>query len=167
RLILRFALCNEVIRHLDFRQQCTFARLVGYDGLELAPFTLGSEPHRLTVEEVRILRNIAASEGVSVVGVHWLLAAPEGLSITTEDDEIFARTLDVGRALIDVCGELGGTYVVHGSPAQRVLEPGREARGRARAIDYFSEMAKAAERANISYCLEPLARASTNFIITL
>ena len=33
------SLCNEVIRELSFPQQCEFARKVGYDGLEIAPFT--------------------------------------------------------------------------------------------------------------------------------
>ena len=40
------SLCNEVIRELPF-EQCAFARKVGYDGLEIAPFTLGEEPHLL------------------------------------------------------------------------------------------------------------------------
>ena len=41
---MRIALCNEVIRELAFERQCEFARKVGYDGLEVAPFTLGDEP---------------------------------------------------------------------------------------------------------------------------
>ena len=44
---MRISLCNEVIRELPFERQCVFARQVGYDGLEIAPFTLGDEPHLL------------------------------------------------------------------------------------------------------------------------
>ena len=44
---MRIALCNEVIRELPFERQCAFARAVGYDGLEIAPFTLSPEPHAL------------------------------------------------------------------------------------------------------------------------
>ena len=43
---MKLALCNEVIREFEFSRQCEFAAAVGYDGLEIAPFTLGDEPHR-------------------------------------------------------------------------------------------------------------------------
>jgi hypothetical protein len=35
---MRISLYSEVIRELP-EQQCAFARAVGYDGLEIAPFT--------------------------------------------------------------------------------------------------------------------------------
>ena len=43
----RLALCNEVVRELAFADQCALAKGLGYDGLEIAPFTLSDEPHRL------------------------------------------------------------------------------------------------------------------------
>src|SRR4029077_17312211 len=43
--LMRISLCNEVVRELSFERQCAFARAVGYDGLEIAPFTLGQDPH--------------------------------------------------------------------------------------------------------------------------
>ena len=46
---MRTSLCNAVIRELPFEQQCGFATAVGYDGLEIAPFTLSDEPHLLTL----------------------------------------------------------------------------------------------------------------------
>jgi len=36
------ALCNEVLAEMPFERQCEFAAATGYDGLELAPFTLSS-----------------------------------------------------------------------------------------------------------------------------
>jgi D-psicose/D-tagatose/L-ribulose 3-epimerase len=44
----RISLCNEVLRTLDFPAQCALARGLGYDGLEVAPFTLSDEPDRLS-----------------------------------------------------------------------------------------------------------------------
>ena len=41
---MKLALCNEVIREMDFPAQCDFAAKLGYDGLELAPFTLDENP---------------------------------------------------------------------------------------------------------------------------
>ena len=37
---MRLALCNEVIREMDLSRQAAFAAALGYDGLEIAPFTL-------------------------------------------------------------------------------------------------------------------------------
>ena len=164
---MRIHLCNEVVRDMDFPSQCRFARECGYDGLEVAPFTLGSAPHVLSTDRRRELRAIAAGEGVEIAGLHWLLAVPAGLSITSEDDAVAAQTLQVGRRLVDLCRELGGSYLVHGSPAQRQLSPGREAEGRGRATAYFAAIAEAAESAGVSYIVEPLARVDTALISSI
>ena len=59
---MRISLCNEVIAGFDFARQCEFARAVGYDGLEIAPFTLDTldeEPHRLSPARRAEIRRIA------------------------------------------------------------------------------------------------------------
>lgn len=157
-------LCNEVIRELDFRAQCAFARAVGYDGLEIAPFTLGATPHDLPRPVIGEIRATAEGEGMPIAGLHWLLAAPEGLSITSTDDVVWRRTVEVGSRLVMLCAEFGGRYLVHGSPGQRRLEAGREAEGRDRAIAYFAAMAAEAEKAGVAYLIEPLARKDTAFV---
>jgi D-psicose/D-tagatose/L-ribulose 3-epimerase len=160
-------LCNEVIRGLNFPQQCRFVRETGYDGLEIAPFTLADDPARLSSETIGNLRAAADGEGVEIAGLHWLLAAPEGLSITSGDAATAARTLDVGRRLVDMCRQLGGRYLVHGSPAQRQLEPGREDEGRKHALQYFRAIASAASAADVTYIIEPLSRLDTGLITTV
>ena len=44
---MKIALCNEVLRDMEFAAQCDYAAALGYDGLEVAPFTLSDEPHLL------------------------------------------------------------------------------------------------------------------------
>ncbi len=66
-----------------------------------------------------------------------------------------------------LCAELGGEILVHGSPDQRVLEPGDEANGRKRGIECFAAVADAAAQARVTYCIEPLARNQTAFINTV
>jgi D-psicose/D-tagatose/L-ribulose 3-epimerase len=41
---VRVALCNEVIAPMPFPRQCEYAAKLGYDGLEIAPYTLSEEP---------------------------------------------------------------------------------------------------------------------------
>ncbi|MBX3455446.1 sugar phosphate isomerase/epimerase family protein [Ferrovibrio sp.] len=164
---MRFSLCNEVLRPLPFAAQCEMAAALGYDGLEVAPFTLGDAPHRLPAAKRRALRRQAEDAGLAVTGLHWLLVAPEGLSIVSEDADIRRQTVDVIAALCALCADLGGSYLVHGSPAQRRLPEGQEIEAAKRAVDVLAQAAQAAERAGVVYCLEPLHRGETNFVNTI
>ncbi len=165
---MRIALCNEVLRELPVEAQARLAAALGYDGLEIAPFTLDpDEPHRVATGTVAAVRRAVADAGIVVSGLHWLLVAPAGLSITSGDPEVKAKTRAVMQGLVRLCAELGGTYLVHGSPAQRMLEAGAEADGRARALAFFGAAARAAEAAGVTYILEPLSPDQTNFVTTL
>ena len=91
---MRIALCNEVLRELEFAAQCALAKGLGYDGLEVAPFTLSEQPHRLPQVRRAELRRIAGDHGIAITGLHYLLLAPEGLSITSPDPGVRARTIE-------------------------------------------------------------------------
>ncbi|MCR8723176.1 sugar phosphate isomerase/epimerase family protein [Frigidibacter sp. ROC022] len=164
---MKIALCNEVIRELPFAEQCALAAGLGYDGIEIAPFTLDAAPHLLSPARIAEIRRAAQEAGLAISGLHWLLLAPEGMSITSPDPEVRRFTEDTVRRLVDLCAELGGGYVVHGSPGQRMLARGREAEDRANALAYFAAMAEAAEAAGITYLLEPLSPEKTNFIVNV
>ena len=161
---MRIALCNEVIREMEFAAQCEFAAALGYDAVELAPFTLGEAPHLLGVEARRALRRAASDAGIVIASLHWLLVTPKGLSITTAEPDVRARTLEVMRRLIGFCAEVGGSVLVHGSPAQRRIADCQDA---ARGRDAFAAIAEDAEAHGVTYCIEPLAPRETNFINTV
>lgn len=165
---MRIALCNEVIAPMPFPKQCEYAAKLGYDGLEIAPYTLSDEPHRLGAAQLAAARAAAADAGVAITGLHWLLIKPPGLSISTRDDAVRKRTVDVMLAYVDQCAELGGRYLVHGSPQQRRVESGdTRAAAMARAQQSFAAVAERAERAGVIYCIEPLSSDQTPLINTL
>lgn len=164
---LRINLCTEVVRELDFRGQCAFARAAGYDGLEVAPFTLAADPTALPDRRIGELRRIADGEGIAIAGLHWLLAEPAGLSITSPDAAVSRATREAGRRLVDLCAGLGGSYLVHGSPGQRRIEPGHEKESREQALAYFAATAEAASAAGLRYVIEPLARVDTGLVNTV
>ena len=164
---MRISLCNEVIRELSFERQCAFARTVGYDGLEIAPFTLGEDPHLIAPSQRTRLRAAAAAEGIVITSLHYLMLAPPGLSITSEASAEHQRSIDVIRRLCDLAADLGARILVHGSPAQRRLEVGREAEGRKRAVQAFAAAAEAAGNAGVTYCIEPLAITETKLVNTV
>lgn len=158
------ALCNEVVRDRPFAAQCDLAAALGYDALEVAPFTLAEDPAALAPARIASLRRAAEAAGVRVSGLHWLLTAPPGLSITSADPAVRARTLAHMHAMIDLCAALGGDVLVHGSPDQRRLSgedpEGDAERGRAA----FADVAEHAHRAGVRYCIEPLSPQETRFV---
>jgi D-psicose/D-tagatose/L-ribulose 3-epimerase len=165
---LRFTLCNEVIREMDFSAQCEFAAKLGYMGLELAPFTVDETPHLMPESRRRELRRAAEDAGIAITGLHWLLITPEGLSLNSPDDAVRAKTTDVMERLVGLCADLGGSVLVHGSPKQRSVPEGEDPEPwRARTIDVMATVARFAEAAGVTYCVEPLARNETNFINTI
>jgi D-psicose/D-tagatose/L-ribulose 3-epimerase len=165
---MKLSLCNEVLREFDFARQCAFAAELGYAGLEVAPFTLGEHAYRMAPAERAALRRSAKDAGVAVSGLHWLLVAPPGLSITSADRAVWDRTVEVMRRLVELCAELGGDYLVHGSPAQRrISDAGDRAEAAKRGEAAWAAVADDAAKARLVYCVEPLAAPDADFVNTL
>lgn len=165
---MKLSLCNEVLRDLDFAAQCAMAAKLGYDGLEVAPFTLSEAPHLLSAGQRTALRRTAKDSGIAITGLHWLLVTPQGLSLNGQDSAARAATIEMMERLVDLCADLGGSVLVHGSPTQRSIADGDDVvAGRRWAVEGWRAAARAAERAGVIYCIEPLSRAETNFINTI
>ncbi|HYG55171.1 MAG TPA: sugar phosphate isomerase/epimerase family protein [Burkholderiales bacterium] len=153
---------------MPFPAQCEYAAKLGYDGLEIAPYTLSEEPHRMGAARIAATRAAAEDAGIAITGLHWLLVRPHGLSISAKDEGIRQKTVGVMHALVDLCAELGGRYLVHGSPQQRRIEAGEtRAAATARAKETFAAVAERAQKAGVFYCIEPLAADATPLINTL
>ena len=165
---MRIALCNEVLRPLPFEAQCKAAAAMGYDGLELAPFTLDDDTESLTEQRMVEFARVARDHGLTIDGLHWLLVKPAELSITSPDAAQRARTVEWMRRLCALCAAAGARYLVHGSPAQRLVAPGEtHAIALARARDAFAAAGEAARACGVTYCIEPLSRDQTPIVNTV
>lgn len=165
---MMLSLCNEVLGTLPFAEQCRLAQSLGYGGLELAPFTVSADPTAMTMAQAQQLARIAQDHGLVITGLHWLLVKPEGLSITHPDAAVRQRTVNFMQFLCELCAALGGRYLVHGSPKQRLIHEGdTHAVALARATDCWALAAQAAQRAGVTYCIEPLSADQTPVVNTL
>lgn len=165
---MKLALCNEVLQPLAFEQQCVLAAQLGYDALELAPFTLAQDPQTLNGAISHHLLRTAQSHGLCISSLHWLLVKPDGLSLVTRDAALRQRTIDLLRRLIDFAGHCGATVLVHGSPKQRSPEPGQSVLDATfRLEEALAELAPRALDAGVTYCLEPLSPFETPVINTV
>jgi sugar phosphate isomerase/epimerase len=165
---MKIALCNEVLAPLELADQCELAARLGYDGLEIAPFTLAEAPDRITAAEARALRAVVESSGLVVTGLHWLLVRPPGLSVTGPDAGLRQRTFEVAARLVALCAELGGTVLVHGSPKQRAVAPGETPEvARKRLVEFLARIAEVAARHGVTYCIEPLSPRETALVTSV
>src|SRR5215210_1027814 len=121
---MKFAICNELFEGWEFDRVCRFVKSAGYDGLEVAPFTLAPRITDLPGTRRAELRRQADDAGVEILGLHWLLAKTDGLYLTSPDRAVRERTATYLVALAEACRDLGGSVMVFGSPKQRSLLPG-------------------------------------------
>ena len=101
----KYAICNEIMQDWDWARQCRYAAAAGYEGIEVAPFTLGDHVDDISMDRRAELRGIAEEAGVDILGLHWLLVTPEGLHTTTPDEAIRRQELGVhGETCEVLCG---------------------------------------------------------------
>lgn len=165
---LKVGLCNEMFQGWPIEDVLTYAAELGCDGVEIAPYSLAESLDALSAERRRAIRRAAERASVEILGLHWLLVKPEGLSINCPDAAVRARTAECMRALIRLCADLGGRLLIHGSPGQRTVREGwsvEESWRRAR--ETFESCLPTLEQCGATYCIEPLSRDQTNFVNTV
>ena len=162
---MKFAICQELFVDWEWERQCRFMAETGYTGIELAPFTLAPRITGVNVERRRELRAVAESHGLTICGLHWLLAKTEGLHLTTPDAVVRRATARYLIELGNACADLGGAVMVFGSPLQRNLMEGttRE-QAMARAAEVFREAMPVLADRGVKIVMEPLTPKETNFI---
>ena len=166
--MIRLGICNELFEGWDLHHMCRTVRALGYDGIEIAPFTLAPLVTDLTPNRRREIRETILDADLAVIGTHWLLAKTEGLHITHPDIQVRARTALYLCELARATRDLGGSLMVLGSPKQRNLLEGVDYH---QACDYASEVFKAVlptlSECEVDLCLEPLAPSETDFLNTI
>ena len=164
---MKFGICNETWQGLDFSRTCDAIASAGYQGIEIAPFTLNEDPRQLTESAAADAGKVARGAGLEVIGLHWLLVKPAGLHLTTPDDSVRRQTVDFARHLARLCAAMGGTIMVWGSPKQRNLIAGESYdQAMRRAADAMRSVCEVAGPLGVTIAMEPLGPAETNFLTT-
>ena len=165
--IMRYAICNETFDGWDHEQVCRFVADLGYQGLEIAPFTLAGRITDVSPPRRRELRRQAEDCGLALLGLHWLLAKTEGLHLTAPDASVRQTTATYLVELARCCRDLGGDLMVFGSPAQRRIPAGATREQAAEwAADTFRRAAPGFADAGVRLCLEPLSPPEADFLNT-
>ena len=164
---MRYAICNEHWGDLPFAKVCERAAAAGYEGLELAPFTLKEDPRELTDADALSLCQTAKSHGLEIIGLHWLLMKPGWLHITTPDALLRREAARFGRHMARFCAMTGGRVMVWGSPKARNFPPEWKYEDAfARAAEVVRSVAEEAGKYGVTIAMEPLGRKETNILNT-
>ncbi len=164
---MQFGICNEIFKDWKLPDAMRFAREVGYDAIEIAPFTIANYVTDITPAARRQIREDAARAGLAISGIHWVLVQAEGMYVNHPDAAIRARTARYFRELVDFCADIGGRTIVVGSPKQRnVMEGVSPAQAWDWATNTFRDAVAHAGARDVTICFEPLAPSETNFINT-
>ncbi len=164
---MRFAICNETFTDRSLEAGFEAAAQLGYEGVEIAPFTLAPYITEVSPARRSQIRQTVESLGLKTVGLHWLLAKTEGYHLTSPDVMVRRRTTEYLLELIRACADLGGHVLVFGSPQQRSILPGVTRRqAEDYAVEVLSGLHKELERTEVVLALEPLSPQETNFLNT-
>ena len=165
----RHATCNEAFGKFAFDDACRAIRKAGYEGIEIAPFTLAEDPAAIPVSKRREYRSIIESEGLQFVGLHWLMVSPKDLHVTTPDAALRARSWQHIRNLIDLCADLGpGGVMVFGSPNQRASTGGLSREQATRHyVDGLASVAPQAAERGVTILVEALPKGQCDVVQTV
>ena len=164
---MQFGICNEIFKDWKIEDAMAFAKKVGYDAIEIAPFTVANYVTDISAASRQSIRDAAARIGIAVSGIHWVLVQAEGMYLNHPDAAVRNRTTKYFRDLVDFCADLGGKIIVVGSPKQRnIMEGVTPQQAWDWSLATFRDAVKQAEERGVTICFEPLAPAETNFINT-
>ena len=165
---MKLATCSEPWRDTPIEEVIAIAARLGFDGVELAPFTIAEHVAEISADRRKQIVKAAADAGIEIVGLHWLFVSPKGLHLTTPDKQVRQKSVDYLKHLADFCGDVGGNVMTFGSPAQRNIEPPNTfEEGWKRAKEGYAACADTLAARGVTLCIEALTPAETNFIQTL
>jgi len=164
---MKFGIGNEMIKDWEWKEIVDYVAKVGYEGVEIAPFTFAEDVKEISAVKRAEILSLAEQNNLEIIGLHWLLASPKGLSISSPDKDIREKTTKYLKDLIIFCADLKGKLMIFGSPKQRDIFPSstyEETYNYAKEV--FLKILPLAKEKNVTIALEPLTKKETNFINT-
>lgn len=161
---MRYAICNELFQDWSWEKALQKTTEYGYEGWEIAPFTLGDAPLETSAAKRSELAKQVKAAGVEVVGLHWLLAKTEGFHLTTNDEAVRQKTTEYLQGLARLCRDFGGSIMVLGSPQQRNFPDSMtHAQADDNALFVLEKLAPVLAETNVTLALEPLGPGEGNY----
>lgn len=161
------AMCNEMYEGWTCERLFPYLAECGFDGVEIAPFTLAADASLVSADERIRLRRLAERSGLEIPTLHFLLAKTTGYHWTSPDLAVRQRTTDYLKALVRLCADLGGRFMVLGSPKQRNrLDGVTLEQATTFALESLRELVPFLDQCGVTMAVEPLTAGETDFLTT-
>ncbi len=166
---IKIGICNEIFKEWnDIEKAMRYAKEIGYDGIEIAPFTISDYVTDISMEMRKEIRNSAEKIGIEVIGIHWVFVGPKNVYLTHPDPIVRKFTAEYMKELVNFCADIGGKIIVFGSPKQRnVLRDVTYNQAFEYAKEVFTQALPLCEKRNVTICMEQLTHWETNFCHTV
>lgn len=162
---MKLSICNEIFSEMDVVESFRQAKLLGYDGIEIAPFTIARNVEKISAEKRKEIQRKAVENEIEVIGTHWVLVCDKNVNLFKASGEVNVEAVNYLNRVIEFTSDIGGKIVVFGSPKQRSI-PSKEVFKLAwdSAVSAFREIGDFASEKMVTLCIEPLSKDQTNFI---
>jgi sugar phosphate isomerase/epimerase len=157
----KYSICNEMFEEWPLAKVAETAAALGYQGVELAPFTLAPLITDLDAAQRRQIRRDVEGAGLEISAVHWLLAQTD-FRLNVPDIAERQAAADYLVALVDFAADVGGDNLIFGSPGQRDPQDGfSDADAWAWMVEAMRRVGDRAAERGVTFCIESLG---TKFI---
>lgn len=167
---MKYAICNELFGKMNFEQVCQLTAKYGYEGIEIAPFTIfsnQSELDHINFSKINKIKNTLKKYNLQFVGFHLLFLGFINYHLFSQDFKIRDSTYRYLKKLTSLVGDLGGGILILGSPQERKVLNISIEEAEDILINRLKEMSGHLKENGAKILLEALPMEYTNVINTL
>ena len=152
----KYSLCNEMFENWPLAKIAQTIAELGYQGLELAPYTLAPKVTDLSAADRAGMRRDIEAAGIKVSALHWILAHTDFLLNSPNPEHREAASAYL-LDLVDFCADMGGDVLVFGSPQQRDPTEGFSKEEAWKwTVEAMRRCGVRSQERGVLFCIEPL-----------
>lgn len=141
----------------DVSQDSTITQILqrySVDAIDIAPGKYFPDPVNTTAQEIALVRQKWATQGIEITGMQALLFGTTGLNVFGSA-KVRGALLQHLTAVCRIGAGLGATRIVFGSPKNRDRSGLSDSQADAIAIPFFQSLGNIADEHGVTICLEP------------
>jgi len=160
---LKIAISNIALPSYNHINELFELRDIGFKGLEVAPSKVWDNVNHVRPKQVSAYRKQVENAGLKVIGIHSLFFDQPHLGLFRGRD-IRKNTIKFLIHLSNICADLGGKFLVFGSPQARKRNRLSIKSADSETISFFSELSDYIEKDDTCVVIEALSTAETDYI---
>ncbi len=163
---MKLSFSNIALDSFDHIDELYTLRDIGFEGLEVAPSKVWQDVVNVTFSDVQNYRKNVESTGLKIIGLHSLFWDQPNLGLF-KNKETRKNTSEFLLHLSKLCSDLGGYFLVFGSPQAREKGNLTIKEADTIAVDFFLEISSKIENHGTCIIIEALGKDESDYINSL